>query len=59
MKRILLCSVCAIWLAHAADIEWWGIRESGKIPPAMQFETHVATQEIYELDAILFRPGKA
>ena len=25
-----------------------GIRESGKIPPAMQFETHVATQEIYE-----------
>ena len=37
-----------IWLAHAADIEWWGIRESGKIPSAMQFETHVATQEIYE-----------
>jgi len=37
-----------IWLANAADIEWWGIRESGKIPPAMQFETHVATQEIYE-----------
>src|ERR1700761_7249386 len=37
-----------IWLANAADIEWWGIRESGKIPPAMGFETHVATQEIYE-----------
>src|ERR1700759_4677429 len=37
-----------IWLANAADIEWWGIRESGKIVPAMQFETHVATQEIYE-----------
>src|ERR1700722_9289840 len=34
--------------AKAANIEWWGIRESGKTPPAMGFETHVATQEIYE-----------
>ena len=37
-----------LWLAHAAEIEWWGIRESGKIPPAMGFETHVATTEIYQ-----------
>ncbi len=37
-----------IWLANAAGIERWGIRESGKIPAAMRFETHVATQEIYE-----------
>jgi benzaldehyde dehydrogenase (NAD) len=37
-----------IWLENAPGIEWWGIRESGKIPPAMGFETHVSTQEIYE-----------
>jgi benzaldehyde dehydrogenase (NAD) len=28
-----------IWLSHAAEIEDWNIRESGKIPPAAQFET--------------------
>ena len=36
-----------IWLAHAAEIEEWSVREGGKIPPAAQFETHVATEEIY------------
>ena len=44
----MLRQAADLWLANAADIEWWGIRESGKIPPAMGFETHVATQEIYE-----------
>ncbi|MGH3418876.1 MAG: aldehyde dehydrogenase family protein [Streptosporangiaceae bacterium] len=47
-RSAILRRAADIWLAHAADIEWWGIRESGKIPSAMQFETHVATQEIYE-----------
>src|ERR1700728_3039117 len=47
-RSAILRRAADIWLANAADIEWWGIRESGKIPPAMQFETHVATQEIYE-----------
>ena len=47
-RSAILRRAADIWLAHAADIEWWGIRESGKIPPAMQFETHDATQEIYE-----------
>jgi benzaldehyde dehydrogenase (NAD) len=47
-RSAILRRAADIWLAHAADIEWWGIRESGKIVPAMQFETHVATQEIYE-----------
>src|SRR5215472_12746955 len=37
-----------IWRANAADIEQWDIRESGKIPGAVQFETHVATEEIFE-----------
>ena len=37
-----------IWLANAAEIEQWSIREGGKIAPAAQFETHVATGEIYE-----------
>src|ERR1700731_881630 len=47
-RSAVLRRAADLWLAHAADIEWWGIRESGKIPPAMGFETHVATQEIYE-----------
>src|SRR6202041_1643317 len=37
-------------------IEWWGIRESGKIPPAMGFETHNSTQEIYEAATLPGRP---
>ncbi len=47
-RSAVLRRAADLWLAHAADIEWWGIRESGKIPPAMAFETHVATTEIYE-----------
>jgi benzaldehyde dehydrogenase (NAD) len=47
-RSAILRRAADIWLDCAADIEWWGIRESGKIAPAMQFETHVATQEIYE-----------
>src|SRR5580693_1551378 len=51
-RSALLRRAADLWLANAADIEWWGIRESGKIPPAMGFETHVATQEIYEAAAL-------
>src|SRR5580698_1967191 len=47
-RSALLRRAADLWLANAADIEWWGIRESGKIPPAMGFETHVATTEIYQ-----------
>jgi benzaldehyde dehydrogenase (NAD) len=47
-RSAILRRAADIWLANAESIEWWGIRESGKIPPAMGFETHVATQEIYE-----------
>src|ERR1700760_2609280 len=45
-----------LWLAAAAEIEPWGIREMGKIPPAMQFETHVATEEIFEAATLPSRP---
>jgi benzaldehyde dehydrogenase (NAD) len=47
-RSAVLRRAADLWLASAPDIEWWGIRESGKIPPAMAFETHVATTEIYE-----------
>jgi len=47
-RSAILRRAADLWLAQAEDIEWWGIRESGKIPPAMAFETHVATTEIYE-----------
>jgi benzaldehyde dehydrogenase (NAD) len=47
-RAAILRRAADIWLANAADIEWWGIRESGKIPGAMGFETHNSTEEIYE-----------
>ncbi|MBV9381490.1 MAG: benzaldehyde dehydrogenase [Streptosporangiaceae bacterium] len=55
-RSAILRRAAGLWLANAADIEWWGIRESGKIPPAMAFETHVATQEIYEAATLPSRP---
>ncbi len=45
-----------IWKAHAEEIEGWSIREGGKIGPAAQFETHVATEEIYEAATLPSRP---
>ena len=45
-----------IWLANAAEIEDWSVREGGKIPPAAQFETHVATEEIFEAATLPSRP---
>jgi benzaldehyde dehydrogenase (NAD) len=47
-RSAILRKAADIWLANAEDIEWWGIRESGKIPGAMGFETHNSTEEIYE-----------
>jgi benzaldehyde dehydrogenase (NAD) len=47
-RSALLRRAAELWLANAPEIEDWGIREGGKIPPAMQFETHVATEEIFE-----------
>ena len=55
-RSAILRKAADIWLASAADIEPWGIRENGKIPPAMQFETHVATEEIYEAATLPSRP---
>jgi benzaldehyde dehydrogenase (NAD) len=45
-----------IWQANAAEIEDWSIREGGKTGPAAQFETHVATEEIYEAATLPSRP---
>jgi len=55
-RSAILRRAADIWLASAAEIEPWGIRENGKIPPAMQFETHVATEEIYEAATLPSRP---
>ena len=55
-RSAILRRAAEIWEREAADIEWWGIRESGKIPPAMRFETHVATHEVYEAATLPSRP---
>jgi benzaldehyde dehydrogenase (NAD) len=47
-RAAILRRAAEIWLANAAEIESWSVREGGKIPPAAQFETHVATEEIFE-----------
>src|SRR5499427_2767078 len=55
-RAALLRRAGDIWKAHAAEIEGWSIREGGKIPPAAQFETHVATEEVYEASTLPSRP---
>jgi benzaldehyde dehydrogenase (NAD) len=45
-----------LWEENAAEIEGWVIRESGKIGPAAQFETHVSVQEIYQSAGLPSRP---
>jgi benzaldehyde dehydrogenase (NAD) len=55
-RAALLRRAADIWLANAAEIEQWSIREGGKVPPAAQFETHVATGEVYEAATLPSRP---
>jgi benzaldehyde dehydrogenase (NAD) len=55
-RSAILRRAAGLWEANAAEIEDWVIRESGKIGPAAQFETHVAVQEIYEATTLPSRP---
>jgi benzaldehyde dehydrogenase (NAD) len=55
-RAAILRKAGEIWLANAAEIEGWSVREGGKIPPAAQFETHVATEEIFEAATLPNRP---
>jgi len=55
-RSALLRRAAGIWQANAAEIERWSIRESGKIAPAAQFETHLATSELYEAATLPSRP---
>jgi acyl-CoA reductase-like NAD-dependent aldehyde dehydrogenase len=55
-RSAILRKAAEIWLANAAEIEDWSVREGGKIPPAAQFETHVATEEIFEAATLPSRP---
>jgi benzaldehyde dehydrogenase (NAD) len=55
-RATILRRAAAIWEANAPEIEQWVIRESGKIVPAAQFETHVAVGEIYEATTLPSRP---
>src|SRR5215469_9331171 len=55
-RAALLRRAGDIWNARASEIEQWSIREGGKIPPAAQFETHVATEEVYEAATLPSRP---
>ncbi len=55
-RAAVLRRAADVWLANAAEIEDWNVRESGKIRPAAQFETHVATGEIFEAATLPSRP---
>jgi benzaldehyde dehydrogenase (NAD) len=55
-RAAILRKAAEIWLANAAEIEDWSVREGGKIPPAAQFETHVATEEVFEAATLPGRP---
>ena len=56
VRSAILRKAADLWLEHAAEIENWVVRESGKIPPAAQFETHNSTGEIYEAATLPSRP---
>ncbi len=55
-RAAILRKAGEIWLANAAETEDWSVREGGKIPPAAQFETHVATEEVFEAATLPSRP---
>jgi benzaldehyde dehydrogenase (NAD) len=55
-RSAILRRAADLWLANAAEIEDWVIRESGKIGGAAAFETHNSTQEIYEAATLPGRP---
>jgi len=55
-RSALMRKAADIWQANAAEIEGWAIRESGKIGPAAQFETHLVTSELYEAATLPSRP---
>jgi benzaldehyde dehydrogenase (NAD) len=55
-RAAILRRASDIWKANAEEIEGWSIREGGKIVPAAQFETHVATEEVYEAATLPSRP---
>ena len=55
-RSAILRRAADIWLANSAEIEWWSIREGGKVGPAAQFETHVATGEVLEAASLPSRP---
>src|SRR5207248_2473861 len=55
-RSAILRRAAEAWLANAPEIEHWGIREGGKVPPAMQFETHIATGETFEAATLPSRP---
>jgi benzaldehyde dehydrogenase (NAD) len=56
VRSAILRKAADLWLENAAEIEDWVVRESGKIPPAAQFETHNSTGEIYEAATLPSRP---
>jgi benzaldehyde dehydrogenase (NAD) len=56
-RSAILRRAAQLWEENAAEIENWVIRESGKIGPAAQFETHVSVQEIYEAATLPSRPS--
>src|SRR6201986_2035000 len=55
-RAAILRRAALLWEENAAEIEGWVIRETGKIGPAAQFETHVSVQEIYEAASLPSRP---
>ncbi|HXT91658.1 MAG TPA: benzaldehyde dehydrogenase [Trebonia sp.] len=55
-RSAVLRRAALLWEENAQEIEGWVIRESGKIGPAAQFETHVSVQEIYEAATLPSRP---
>jgi benzaldehyde dehydrogenase (NAD) len=55
-RAAILRRAALLWEENAPEIEGWVVRESGKVGPAAQFETHVSVQEIYQAATLPGRP---
>jgi benzaldehyde dehydrogenase (NAD) len=55
-RAAVIRRAATIWRENAAEIEGWSVRESGKIPPAAQFETHLVETELFEATGLPSRP---
>jgi benzaldehyde dehydrogenase (NAD) len=55
-RAAVLRRAAALLERHRAEVEWWIVRESGKVPSAADFEVGLVLDELHEAAALPSRP---